>query len=301
MKRLTFLSLALFALMAVASGEEHRLKIRLAVAPIDWSAAEAWKMPEGFQAGIYEKLVKKLVDTGRFTVLEREALNALLKEQAIKEANTGQPQHGKLVPAQALLQGKITDFEVAERGGGAGITVSGITLGGSSKQATVSINVRLFDVDTSEVLATETSTGKSSAGGLSVGLNIGSTYSDFNAFQSSPLGKATSTAIDRTVELVMKKMERQPWSCKVADFDASDKEVAINAGIEAGVRVGDRFEVDRVSKVIKDPDTGQIIGRRTHRVGSVIVSRVEKNITFCALADGDAPEVGDSVTEPAKP
>lgn len=300
MKRSAFLSLALVALTAAAMGQDHRLKIRLAVAPIDWSAAESWKMPEGFQAGIYEKLVKKLVETGRFTVLEREALDALMKEQAIKEENTGLSQHGKVVPAQALLQGKITDFEVAERGGGADITVSGITLGGSSKQATVSINVRLFDVDTSEVLSTETSTGKASAGGLSVGLNIGSTYSDFNAFQSSPLGKATTTAIDRAVELVMKKMDRQPWSCKVADFDASDKEVAINAGKESGVRVGDKFDIARTTKVIKDPDTGQIIGRRTHRVGSIVVTRIEKNIAFCSLTDGDPPEVGDTVTEPAR-
>ena len=79
--------------------QEKRLKIRLAVAPLDWSFAESWNVPQGFQQAIYEKLTKKLLDTGKFVMLEREALDALLKEQGIKEDNTGQSQKGKIVPA----------------------------------------------------------------------------------------------------------------------------------------------------------------------------------------------------------
>jgi len=283
-----------------AFAQEKRLKLRLAVAPLDWSFAESWNVPQGFQTGIYEKLVKKLLDTGRFIVLEREALDALLKEQAIKEENTGQSQKGKIIPAQALVQGKITDFEVANKGGGGGVSIGGVRVGASASEAIVKINVRLFDVDTSEVLISDTADGHAAAGGVRIGANIGNAYTDFESFQKSPLGKATTTAIDKTVEMVVKKLENRPWSCKIADVDAPAKEISINAGSESGVQVGDTFEVRRVTKVIKDPETGEIIGKKTQKVGVVKVTDVEKKISTCTVIEGDAFEVGDVVSEPAK-
>lgn len=272
----------------------------MAVAPLDWSFAESWNVPAGFQQAIYEKLTKKLLDTGRFVMLEREALDVLLKEQAIKEENTGQSQKGKIVPAQALVAGKISDFEVNERGAGGGVSVGGFKIGAKGSQAKVGINVRLFDVDTSEVLISDTATGTSSGGGVSVGANIGSTYSDFEAFQNSPLGKATTTAIDKAVEMILKKMEKRPWTCKVADFDAANKEIALNAGSESGVQVGDVFDVMRVTRVIKDPDTGAVIGTRTTKVGTIKVSQTDKKLSFCSIVEGTEFQVGDIVTEPAK-
>lgn len=297
MKRFV-LSLAVIALTATLSvAQEKRLKIRLAVAPLDWSFAESWNVPQGFQQAIYEKLTKKLLDTGRFVMLEREALDALLKEQAIKEENTGASQKGKIVPAQALVAGKVSDFEVNERGGGGGVSVGGFKVGASSSQAKVGINIRLFDVDTSEVLISDTATGTSQGGGISVGANIGSTYSNFDAFQQSPLGKATTTAIDKAVEMIVKKMEKRPWTCKVADFDDSSKEVAINAGGDAGVQVGDVFSVMRVTRVIKDPDTGAVIGTKTQKVGTIKVTSVDKKLSFCSVESGEKFEVGDIVSE----
>lgn len=285
------------ALATLSQAQDHHLKIRLAVAPIDWSFAESWHVPQGFQTALYEKMVKKLMDTGRFVVLEREALDALLKEQAIKEESTGQSMKGKIVPAQALVQGKISDFQVQERGGGGGVSVGGFHIGADANQAKVAINVRLFDVDTSEVLFTDTASGTASGGGIKVGANIGSTYTDFNAFQNSPLGKATTTAIDKAVDMILKKMNKQPWSCKVADYDQQAKEVAINAGDDAGVKVGDQFDIVRVTKVIKDPDTGEILGKRTERVGTVRVKSVDKKISYCEVVEGDSFTVGDTVTE----
>jgi curli biogenesis system outer membrane secretion channel CsgG len=288
--------LAAFLANSLSLAQEPRLKLRLAVAPIDWTYADQWNIPAGFRQAIYEKLVKKLLDTGRFTVLEREALDALLQEQGIAAENTGQSQRGKLVPAQALVKGNITDFTVAARGGGAGVDLGPVRVGGSAREAKVGINVRIFDVDTGELTFSETATGTAGAGGVSLGLNIGSTYSNFEAFENSPLGKATTTAIDKSVELILAKMAKEKWSAKVADFDPGTKEVAINAGSDAGVREGDTFDVVRVVRVIRDPDTGAVIGRRTERLGAVRVVSVEKKISFARMVEGDTAQVGDVVT-----
>lgn len=293
--------LAALALALVPSpglAQQPRLKMRLAVAPLDWSYADQWNIPVGFRQAIYEKLTKKLLDTGMFVMLEREALDALLQEQSIKTENTGESQRGKIVPAQALAKGQITDFTVASRGGGASIDVGPVRVGGSAKEAKVGINVRLFDVDTSELMMSETATGTAGAGGIGVGLNIGSTYSTFDAFEQSPLGKATTTAIDKAVELIVAKMKKEKWSCKVADYDEGAKEAALNAGSDAGVQVGDVFEVHRVTRVIKDPDTGAILGKRTQKVGTLRVTEVEKKIAFAKLESGEPAQVGDLVMLP---
>lgn len=298
MKRALPALLAALALAPPAVAQQPRLKLRLAVAPIDWTYADEWNIPVGFRQAIYEKLTKKLLDTGMFVLLEREALDALLQEQAIKAENTGQDQRGKIVPAQALVKGQISDFTVASKGGSAGIDVGPVRVGGSAKEAKVGINVRLFDVDTSEVMLSETATGTAGAGGIGLGLNIGSTYSTFEAFEQSPLGKATTTAIDKAVELIVAKMRKERWSCKVADYDEASREAAINAGSDAGVQVGDVFEVHRVTRVIKDPDTGAVLGKRTQKVGSLKVTSVEKKLAFATFSGEGALSPGDTVLLP---
>lgn len=278
--------------------------MRIAVTPLDWSdknTIDNWMIPVEFRTAIYEKLVKKLLDTGKFIVLEREAMEALLQEQAIKEDNTGQSQKGKIVPAQALVQGKVTDFALDSKGGGGGIRIGGtmgsIGVGASTKEARVGINVRIFDVDTSEMLASETSARSVKATGFNVSGGLNHVFGNFGAYEKSPLGEATTKAIDDAVEKILAKLKDRPWSASVADWDASAKEVVINAGEEAGVQVGDVFDVYRVTKVIKDPETGQILGKKVAKSGTVKVTSVDKKFSICSAVDGSEFTVGDQVKE----
>jgi curli biogenesis system outer membrane secretion channel CsgG len=270
--------------------------MKIAVAPLDWNAS-SWQMPAEFSDAINEKLIKKFLDTGRFVVLERDALDALLKEKEIKEESTGQSQKGKIVAAQSLVAGKVTDFSLDNKGAGAGVSVGGVRVGGSVQQAMCKINVRIINVDTSEVVMSETDSGTAAAGGLTFSGSIGSTFSDFAAFEKSPLGKAVTTAIDKVVERCVKKLDQTPWQAQVADFDADSKEVFVNAGSDMGVVVGDTFEVHRVTRVIKDPETGEVIGKKTAKVGKIRVTSVEKKVAFCSVVEGEEFQTGDIVKE----
>lgn len=301
LSRLLLVSLAVVvAATALAGDQGKKLKMRIAVAPLDWGdhyMIRSWEMPLEFRNAIYEKLVKKLLDTGRFVVLEREALDALMTEKAIKEDNTGESQKGKIVPAQALVKGAVTDFTVDEKGAGGGVSVGPVRVGASGGQARMKINVRIFDVDTSEMLASEEASGTALAGGFSIGANIGSVFTDFGAYDKSPLGKATTTAIDKAVEKIILKLGKTPWQAMVADYDGSSKEVTINAGEELGVADGDLFEIYRVTKVIKDPETGAVLGKKTSKVGSVKITSVEKKFAVGLLVDGTEFQAGDIVRE----
>jgi len=216
----TLVSIALLCLATANFAQTERvLKLRIAVAPLDWSQndrVDNWRVPVEFRQAIYEKLVKKLVDTGKFMVLEREAMEALLNEKAIKEENTGQDQKGKIVPAQFLVKGQLTDFEMNSKGGGGGVSVGGsigsVRLGGKVTEAKVGMNVRMFDVDTSELLATESASKSVQAKGFDVGGWVNSVGADFGAYEKSPLGEATTKALDQAVELIVKKPGAQPWA-----------------------------------------------------------------------------------------
>lgn len=287
-------------LPSLAAGPEKKLKMRIAVAPLDWGDRywiNDWQIPIEFRNAIYEKLVKKLLDTGRFVVLEREALEALLTEKGIKEENTGQSQRGKIVPAQALVKGVVSDFSLNTRGAGGGIDLGPVRVGASGSEARMKINVRIFDVDTSEMLASEEASGSAQAGSFRIGANIGSTFTDFGAFEKSPLGKATTTAIDKAVEKILEKLGKAPWQAMVADYDAGSKEVTINAGQELGVADGDFFEVHRVIRVIKDPETGAVLGKRTEKVGTIKIMSVEKKFAIGLTVTGEGFQPGDIVRE----
>ncbi len=293
---------ATLVLLSVGLGaQEKRLKMRVAVAPLDWAehySIDNWQMPLEFRNAIYEKLVKKLLDTGRFVVLEREAMEALLQEKAIKEENTGESQKGKMVPAQALVKGKVIDFTVNQRGAGGGVSVPGLGhVGGSVSEARVGINVRIFDVDTSELLASENAPGRADAAGFNFSGWVGNLGTDFAAYDRSPLGKATTTAIDKAVEAIVKKLGGRPWQARVADWDEESKEVTINAGEEVGVKAGDAFDVFRVTKVIKDPETGQVLGVKTTKVGWIKVTDVQAKFATAISGDGTGFQSGDIVRE----
>jgi len=297
------LGLVAMAAMAAAGSSmpDKKFKFRIAVAPLNWGDDgiwDGWMVPIEFRNAIHEKLQKKLMDTGRFIVLERAALDALLKEQAIKEENSGQSMKGKIVPAQIMVQGKVTDFEMSRSSTGGGINVGGIgRVGANVTQAKMSMNVRIFNVDTSELMATEDAAGRVSLTGFKFDGNHKVAYADFEQFEKTPLGEATTQAVNKAVEKILAKMDKTPWSCRIADFDAASKEITLNAGSESGVSVGDTFDVYRVTRVIKDPETGEVLGSKTAKIGTIKVSEVDKKFAFATIVSGDGFEKNCIVRE----
>jgi curli biogenesis system outer membrane secretion channel CsgG len=304
---ITIFALAVVAGLALAQGDnaskpgDKHLKLRIAVAPLDYGANNSidnWQIPVEFRNAIDDKLAKKLFDTGRFIVLDRESMQPLLDEKAIKEDNTGQSQKGKTVPAQALVRGKLTDFSLARRGSGIGVNVGSLgRVGGNVTEAKVAMQLTMMDVDTSEILATEEAAGK--ANSTSFHLDTGSRFgfADFSTFESSPLGEATTKALDAAVQKILDKLGNQPWSARVADFDAGAKEVTINAGSDTGVQVGDTFDLMHISGIVKDPDTGEVLRVKTVKAGRVKIKDVEKKFAVADLIEGTSADVGDLVAE----
>ena len=147
-------------------------KARIAVADFDVKAAQAT-----FQigSGLREMLVTALVNSKRFSVVERQALAAVMQEQELSssgaaQAGAGGPQRGKIKTADLIVSAAVTEFEPRASGGSAGIGGGGFVgsgilggiLGGSLNTAHMALDIRIIDASTSEVLVATRVQGQAS-------------------------------------------------------------------------------------------------------------------------------------------
>jgi len=72
-------------------------------------------------------------------------------------------------------------------------------------------------------------------------------------------------------------------------------QVILNVGAKSGVKVGDQLNVERVTKEIKDPSTGQVLRRLSTPVGVVKVTDVDDVSSIATAVSGTGFKVGDAV------
>ena len=137
-------------------------KARIAVADFDVKAAKA---TGEIGTGLREMLLTAMVNSNRFSVLERQQLSAVMQEQELSESGAAQqgaggPQRGKIKTADLIVTAAVTEFEPAASGGSAGIgggggVASGVLgglLGAEMNKSHMAMDIRIVDKYTSEVL-----------------------------------------------------------------------------------------------------------------------------------------------------
>lgn len=235
-------------------------------------------------SGMAEMLTTSLVESGRFVVIERQAITDVLAEQDFgasgRTTEAGAAKIGNVLNAQVLIRGAVTEFDMSSSGAGNLLSFAGVDVGLKSSNAHVAVNIRLYDATTGEVLDSIRCEGKASAGGISGGysgsdlggLNFGS-----SAFVKTPLGKATQKVIDQAVYEIIQKMNGVPWEGKIVTI--KDDTIYMNAGQNSNVLVGDEFTVYNKGEDLIDPDTGISLGSEDTRVGRVQVFSVEEKFS----------------------
>jgi hypothetical protein len=244
-----------------------------------------------------EMMATSLVATGKFTVLERQALEEVLKEQDLgasgRTAEGSAAAVGKLGKSQILIAGAITEFEYSKGGEGGGLSFKGISIGGSQERAHVALNLRIFDTTTGEVLDSLRVAGEAATRGLKLGYSGSDFGGDLGGFRKTPMGEATQKAIDEAVAKIVSRMKDVPWQGKIIKADAG--KIFINAGSEAGVSSGAEFSVYRAGEALTDPDTGMLLGQETTKIGRVKVTEVKDKFSIAAPVDGADFKRGDLV------
>src|ERR1041385_3107804 len=268
--------------------------------------------------GIADMLVDRLVNDGVYSVIERKALDKLIAEQNFSNSDRADPSSaakiGKLLGVNAIVIGSITQFGRDDKstniGGGA---IGGITgrfgVGGGGKReakAVVEITARLVDVNTGEILISAPGKGQSTrsgttllgAGGSSSGAGAGMTDMSSKNFGATILGEATNKAVTEVASKVEAGAARLPTVVVAVEgvvADVSGSHLGLNVGSHAGVKVGDKLQVTRSGREIKDPATGKVIRRTDSALGEVAITEVDAQSSVGTYTGTPGVKVGDRV------
>lgn len=259
-------------------------------------------------ANLGDMLVDKLVNTGKFIVVERDrkAIDLTLSRAAEREQGAKQAgmtrgkgaEAGKAMAAQALFVGMVTGAGKGSSfgggGGGWGDGGAGGGLFGISSNK-VSIVVRWYDTTTLEIKGSKECTGTQSsfslfgAGGADGGLGAGG-----GNFRST-LAKTFSRAMDKCVDWIVDNMEKLPWEGKVVSY--KNGQVYLNAGSDSGIKLGDTFTVYKAGEELVDPDSGISLGVEETLAGQIQISKVMPKFSIATVLSGGAFKPGDIIRQ----
>jgi curli biogenesis system outer membrane secretion channel CsgG len=161
-------------------------KRRIAILPFEYGAVQSEVGTVDVGKGINSLLITKIVNDGTYSVVDRQMLDSILKEQNLSVSDRADPatacKIGKLLSVDAIVVGTVTQFgfetHTTNVGAGASVVSSAVGsfvpfggLGGlaggfghagiKKSKAKVAIDARIIDINTSEILAAVHGSGES--------------------------------------------------------------------------------------------------------------------------------------------
>lgn len=275
-----------FMLVAVAPVQA---KTRIAVMDFDNKTPHGgWRIGQGASDMLATELVKK----GDYSVIERDKLASLLKEQDLGATGRIEPrtavQIGKILGVSYIVTGAVTEYGQSSSGGGGG----GVHVGKKGYHAAV--DVRIINATTGEIVFADNAEHSDTSMSVRVfGIGGGEKFNE----------KKATKVLRKSIEKLVAKMDfsgsgggsgaAPAVETMVADVDGSV--VTLNQGSAAGFKVGDKVKIARKDKEIKDPATGQVIKVKYKKVGTIEITAVESSYTEGKIVSGSGFAVGDVV------
>jgi curli biogenesis system outer membrane secretion channel CsgG len=302
MKRIlsAFSLLALLSTPAFAQGNKPRvaiLEFKNKASHYSWNWYDAGR-------GAQDMLVTELVKSGKYRVIEREQLAAIMQEKHLSLSGDIDPRTavkiGKMLGVEYLIAGAVTELGVTDRGA----SVPGGLLRGlpsvnvRSQKAEAALDARAFSTSTGEIVWADSARDETSDASVYV-MGAGGGASDH--------GKVDKLMRPVVVKLAASFAKADVKSSgmgghgdasglvgKIANVDGGT--LYLNAGSEGGVKEGDEFTVYRVGKQIKDPDTGEVLGADETKVGKIRVTAVKgPRLSTATAVSGGGFKAGDTV------
>ncbi|MGN6185957.1 MAG: CsgG/HfaB family protein [Thermoanaerobaculia bacterium] len=185
-------------LLFIASVASAAGKPVLAVNEFRNDTSAAW-WNGGVGSDLAGMLTNELAGTGKFKMVERDKLDAVLDEQDLADSGrvskkTG-AKIGKLTGAQYIVVATLTAFETDVKGTGGGLSFRGISVGGKKEDAYMAVDLRVIDTTTGEIEFTRTVEARASSGGLALGVYRGGFGGNLSKYEKTPTGKAIRAVI----------------------------------------------------------------------------------------------------------
>ena len=218
-------------------------------------------------------LSSKLAQSGKFILLEREDLDVLVKEAGGSMNKIG---------ADYIILGSITEFGRKNEGHEQVFS--------STKTQTVEagVSIRLVETATGLIIYSDEAKGYAETTSKQT-LGIGGTA----GFDATLSDKAISAALSQLVENIINKCMDKPWRSYILAEDSGSYIIA--GGASQGLAAGDKFNVYKKGRKVKNPQTGMEIELPGTLIGVVTVQTCigdtpETEISFCVYSGEDLDE-----------
>jgi curli biogenesis system outer membrane secretion channel CsgG len=273
------------ALAGAGSAQKPRIAILAFENNSTWSY---WGDRLGLAAS--DEMTTQLVKSGEFAVIERQQIDAILAEQKMGAAGLVDPataaRVGKLLGAQAVIVGSITKFSLDRKSGGIGPVSASYT------EAESELDARLIDTTTGEIKVVAEGAGKKRMGGARV-----KSINFEREFDAGVAAEALQPAVAQAVEAIVKQKADLAAAAANAVFGSivggRGTDFYLDRGQNAGVQVGQKFEVVRVVDKITDA-SGNVLDEITEKVGVIEVTRVLPQSAVAKVLEGEAKQ-GDKI------
>lgn len=268
------------ALSAADAAAQQRIKI--AIWDFENNSERSWWFHDQLGGAARNQLDTAFSENDQlarmFSVIEREKLDLVLKEQGLGAAGALDPQSaakvGRILGVKYILTGAVDRFSI-NRTSGSVSRLGG--MGGNMVTAEALINVRMIDTTTAERIVALSAEGNVRKGG---GFFKGARLS-----RDAEWGIA-SEAIEKAASSLVEKMVSGNYLGKVSDaagpvgtagriIKVDGTRAWINLGASSGVKVGDRFTIFHMGEALIDPDTGANLGADEAETGSGEVTEVQ--------------------------
>jgi curli biogenesis system outer membrane secretion channel CsgG len=218
-------------------------------------------------------LSARLTNSGQFIMLERDDLDKVKNEQALEGISSA------VVGADYLIVGSISEF------GRKTTSETGIFSRNKIQQAMATVNVRLVDTTTGQIVFSEEGSGEARAEANTT-FGVG----ERAAFDSTLNDKAISAAISKVVSDLMENLLDMPWKAYL--IAKQDDQYIMTGGASQGISVGDEFTILQKGKQIKNPQTGfmiELAGKPIATATVVLLSGAAKNEISIVSLDTQLP------------
>jgi len=249
-----------------------------------------------------DMFVTALVKSGKYRVIEREQLAAIMQEKNLTLSGDIDQKTamkiGKLLGVEYIIAGALTELGAQKtnvntpwlRG------IPSVNVGVSKMDC--AIDARAFSTTTGEIVwadsaKEETSSSKVYVAGAGGGVDdqrkldalvrpVVTKLADSLAQKSLASGGAGGSG------------DASGVAGKIARVDGG--EIYLNVGSEAGVKEGEEFNVLRLGASIKDPDSGEVLGQNETKIGRVRVDKVMgPRLSTARVLSGSGFKPGDAI------
>lgn len=230
---------------------QDKLRASIAISRFDNKVRNADFYNAGIGDAMADQLTTALVSTGCFKVVDRQNLKGVMDELGLQQSGVVDRRTasriGKLVGADLIVTAAVTEFSEnasGSRGGvGGGVGVGGIlgiasALASSMQSAHMAADLRITDVQTSEILGA--TAVKGTARDVSTGMLLGALVpvagglGALQSWENTPRGAALRQVIEKAVAAIHTMIPAGYYRHSVGRFGAAPRAVGGGAGGASG-------------------------------------------------------------------